>query len=46
MNKINQNLVTKKTPSPAEFLRQAVGRKVNVKLHNNYEYKGIYINLK
>jgi hypothetical protein len=30
----------KKTPSPAEFLSQAVGRKVIVKLNNNNEYKG------
>jgi small nuclear ribonucleoprotein (snRNP)-like protein len=35
--------ITKKTPSPAEFLRQAVGRKVVVKLHNNSEYKGTFI---
>lgn len=34
---------TKKTPSPAEFLRQAVGRKVVVKLHNNWEYRGIFL---
>ena len=37
----NQNTnLQKKLPSPAEFLRQAVGRKVVVKLHNNNEYKG------
>jgi hypothetical protein len=30
----------KKLPSPSEFLKQAVGRKVVVKLHNNNEYKG------
>ena len=34
------NYPPKKLPSPAEFLRQAVGRKVIVKLHNNHEYKG------
>ena len=33
-------LTNKKVPSPAEFLRQAVGRKVMVKLTNNDEYKG------
>jgi small nuclear ribonucleoprotein (snRNP)-like protein len=43
MNKLNTAENIKKTPSPAEFLRQAVGRKVIVKLHNNYEYKGIII---
>jgi U6 snRNA-associated Sm-like protein LSm6 len=42
MNKITTN---KKTPSPADFLKQAVGRKVIVKLNNNYEYKGILISL-
>ena len=43
---INTNpntLRPKKTPSPAEFLSQAVGRRVLVKLNNNNEYKG-YIN--
>jgi hypothetical protein len=40
----NYSTITpKKTPSPAEFLSQAVGRKVLVKLNNNNEYKGIMI---
>jgi hypothetical protein len=30
----------KKLPSPAEFLRQAVGRIVTVKLTNDEEYRG------
>jgi len=38
-NNIN-SIIPKKTPSPAEFLSQAVGRKVVVKLNNNSEYKG------
>jgi small nuclear ribonucleoprotein (snRNP)-like protein len=33
----------KKTPSPTEFLNQAYGRKVIVKLTNNNEYRGILI---
>ena len=31
---------SRKLPSPSEFLKQAIGRKVIVKLNNNYEYKG------
>jgi U6 snRNA-associated Sm-like protein LSm6 len=42
MNNVIQS-TNKKVPSPSEFLRQAVGRKVTVKLHNNYEYKGVLI---
>ncbi len=34
------SIFPKKVPSPAEFLSQAVGRKVMVKLNNNNEYKG------
>lgn len=37
----NENNIIKKLPSPQEFLRQAVGRKVLVKLNNNIEYTGI-----
>jgi hypothetical protein len=46
MNNLNSKpgiasiMPAKKLPSPAEFLKQAVGRKVVVKLHNNNEYKG------
>lgn len=43
-NTLSHNTITpKKTPSPAEFLSQAVGRKVSVKLNNNNEYKGTNI---
>ncbi len=42
MNNLTQS-GNKKLPSPTEFLKQAVGRKVTVKLHNNYEYKGVLI---
>ena len=31
----------KKVPSPSEFLKQAFGRQVTVKLIHNVEYKGI-----
>lgn len=41
MNNVSQS--NKKIPSPTEFLKQAVGRRVTVKLHNNYEYKGMLI---
>lgn len=30
----------KKVPSPAEFLKQAFGRQVTVKLSNDTEYRG------
>jgi hypothetical protein len=36
-DKINS---VKKIPSPAEFLKQAFGRQVTVKLINDIEYKG------
>jgi hypothetical protein len=38
MNKGKETI--KKTPSPAEFLEQAFGRQVLVKLTNNTEIKG------
>jgi hypothetical protein len=35
------SITHKKVPSPSEFLKQAVGRKVTVKLNNNTKYTGI-----
>lgn len=39
----NMNYPPKKLPSPGEFLKQAIGRSVIVKLTNNIEYKGILL---
>jgi U6 snRNA-associated Sm-like protein LSm6 len=36
----NEPGIHKKTPSPGEFFEQAYGRKVLVKLLNNWEYRG------
>lgn len=33
--------IQKKIPSPTEFLKQALGRQVLVKLTNNLEYRGM-----
>lgn len=41
MNTIQNPLISKKIPSPTEFLKQALGRPVLVKLTNGLEYKGI-----
>lgn len=39
---MNNQTQTKKLPSPNEFLNQALGRRVSVKLTNNLEYRGMY----
>ena len=41
MNALPSPQIIKKIPSPTEFLKQALGRPVLVKLTNGLEYKGI-----
>ncbi len=41
MNTYQNASVSKKIPSPTEFLKQALGRPVLVKLTNGLEYKGM-----
>lgn len=41
MNIYQNSSISKKIPSPTEFLKQALGRPVLVKLTNGLEYKGI-----
>ncbi len=41
MSATQTSSIAKKIPSPTEFLKQALGRPVLVKLTNGLEYKGI-----
>jgi small nuclear ribonucleoprotein (snRNP)-like protein len=36
----DKEAIAKKVPSPGEFLKQAFGRQVTVKLNNDVEYRG------
>jgi small nuclear ribonucleoprotein (snRNP)-like protein len=40
---IDKNMSGKKIPSPGEFLKQAFGREVTVKLNNDVEYRGSFL---
>ena len=40
MNKTTHEPIIKKVPSPSQFLEQALGRPVTVKLTNDSEYRG------